>query len=29
MMAGHRSLLTTQRYIDGDADVQRHLVALI
>jgi hypothetical protein len=29
MMAGHRSLLTTQRYIDGDTDVQRHLVALI
>jgi hypothetical protein len=29
MMAGHRSLLTTQRYIDGDTDVQRQLVALI
>jgi integrase/recombinase XerD len=29
VLAGHRSLLTTQRYIDGDTDVQRHLVALI
>jgi integrase/recombinase XerD len=24
VLAGHRSLLTTQRYIDGDTDVQRH-----
>jgi integrase/recombinase XerD len=29
VLAGHRSLLTTQRYIDGDSDVQRQLVALI
>ena len=29
VLAGHRSLLTTQRYINGDTDVQRHLVALI
>ena len=29
MLAGHRSLLTTQRYIDGDTDVQRRLVSLI
>ena len=29
VLAGHQSLLTTQRYIDGDTDVQRHLVALI
>jgi integrase len=29
ILAGHRSLLTTQRYIDGDTDVQRQLVALI
>ena len=29
VLAGHRSLLTTQRYIDGDTDVQRRLVALI
>jgi integrase len=29
VLAGHRSLLTTQRYIDGDTDVQRQLVALI
>jgi integrase/recombinase XerD len=29
LLAGHRSLLTTQRYIDGDTDVQRQLVALI
>jgi integrase/recombinase XerD len=29
MLAGHRSLLTTQRYIDGDTDVQRKLVSLI
>jgi len=29
LLAGHRSLLTTQAYIDGDTDVQRQLVALI
>jgi integrase len=29
LLAGHRSLLTTQRYIDGDTDSQRQLVALI
>jgi integrase len=29
LLAGHRSLLTTQRYIDGDTDSQRRLVALI
>jgi integrase len=29
VLAGHRSLLTTQAYIDGDTDSQRHLVALI
>jgi integrase/recombinase XerD len=29
LLAGHRSLLTTQAYIDGDTDSQRQLVALI
>lgn len=29
MLAGHRSIETTQRYIDGDSDAQRKLVALI
>jgi integrase len=29
LLAGHRSILTTQRYIDGDSDVQRRLVALV
>ena len=29
LLAGHRSIQTTQRYIDGDTDVQRRLVALI
>ena len=29
VLAGHRSLLTTQRYIDGDTDVQRQLVAML
>jgi integrase/recombinase XerD len=29
ILAGHLSLLTTQRYIDGDTDSQRQLVALI
>jgi len=29
LLAGHRSILTTQRYIDGDTDAQRRLVALL
>ena len=29
LLAGHRSIQTTQRYIDGDSDAQRGLVALI
>jgi integrase len=29
LLAGHRSIQTTQRYIDGDTDVQRRLVAMI
>jgi integrase len=29
LLAGHRSLQMTQRYIDGDTDAQRKLVALI
>jgi integrase/recombinase XerD len=29
ILAGHRSIQTTQGYIDGDTDVQRRLVALI
>ena len=29
LLAGHRSLKTTERYIDGDSDAQRRLVALI
>lgn len=29
ILAGHRSIETTQRYIDGDTDAQRKLVALI
>ena len=29
VLAGHRSIQTTQRYIDGDIDAQRRLVALI
>jgi integrase len=29
MLAGHRSIETTQRYIDGDSDAQRKLVSLI
>ena len=29
VLAGHRSILTTQRYIDGDTDAQRKLVAMI
>jgi len=29
LLAGHRSIQTTQRYIDGDTDAQRMLVAMI
>ncbi|AMJ61513.1 tyrosine-type recombinase/integrase [Bosea sp. PAMC 26642] len=29
LLAGHRSIETTQRYIDGDTDAQRRLVGLI
>jgi integrase len=29
LLAGHASITTTQRYIDGDSDAQRRLVALI
>jgi len=29
LLAGHQSIQTTQRYIDGDSDAQRRLVALI
>ena len=29
LLAGHRSIQTTQRYIAGDSDVQRKLVAMI
>jgi hypothetical protein len=29
LVAGHRSIQTTQRYIDGDSDAQRKLVAMI
>jgi integrase/recombinase XerD len=29
LLAGHRSIQTTQRYIDGDSDAQRKLVAMI
>jgi integrase len=29
LLAGHQSIQTTQRYIDGDTDVQRRLVSLI
>ena len=29
LLAGHRSIQTTQRYIDGDTDAQRNLVAMI
>ena len=29
LLAGHRSIQTTQWYIDGDTDVQRKLVAMI
>ena len=29
LLAGHRSIQTTQQYIDGDSDAQRKLVAMI
>jgi hypothetical protein len=29
MLAGHRSIETTQSYIDGDTFAQRRLVAMI
>jgi integrase/recombinase XerD len=29
LLAGHRSIVTTQRYIDGDSDAQRKLVSMI
>ncbi len=29
LLAGHRSIQTTQRYIDGDTDAQRKLISLI
>lgn len=29
LLAGHRSLQTTERYIDGDSDAQRRLISLI
>ena len=29
LLAGHASITTTQRYIDGDTDAQRKLVSLI
>ena len=29
LLAGHQSIQTTQRYIDGDSDAQRKLVSLI
>jgi integrase len=29
LLAGHRSIQTTQRYIEGDTDVQRKLVAMV
>jgi integrase len=29
LLAGHRSIQTTQRYIDGNSDAQRRLVSLI
>jgi integrase/recombinase XerD len=29
LLAGHRSIKTTQGYIDGDHDAQRRLVALL
>jgi len=29
LLAGHRSIQTTQRYIDGDSDAQRKLISMI
>lgn len=29
LLAGHRSLVTTERYIEGDSDAQRRLVQLV
>jgi integrase len=29
LLAGHRSIQTTQRYIDGDSDAQRKLIAMM
>jgi integrase len=29
LLAGHQSILTTQRYIDGDTDAQRRLVLML
>jgi integrase len=29
LLAGHRSIQTTQRYIDGDTDAQRKLIGMI
>jgi integrase/recombinase XerD len=29
LLAGHRSIVTTERYIDGDTDVQRRLVSML
>jgi integrase/recombinase XerD len=29
LRAGHRSIQTMQRYIDGDSDAQRRLISLI
>jgi integrase len=29
LLAGHRSIQTTQRYIEGDTDAQRKLVSMI
>lgn len=29
LLAGHRSIQTTQRYIDGDSDAQRRLISLL
>lgn len=29
LLAGHQSIVTTQRYIDGDSDAQRRLVRLL
>jgi integrase/recombinase XerD len=29
LLAGHQSIETTQRYIEGDTNTQRKLVALI